>query len=196
MPIPFALLALLGLGGGAAADQALNDGDIARSLGGWFAGAVGDVAGGATDFALEPIISLVMHDETIAEQISEAITSGEFNRAMDLFTDNFDQVNYQGFIGLIAGGYLANSMASSIGIDGARRLALVAPIAGLAATATSRLWTGIQEGNLDFATIFEDGNIWNAIMQGQEEGAQVALENRPEQPEVEQQRTVEPEPTG
>ncbi|MFP4314460.1 MAG: hypothetical protein ACLFR0_09075, partial [Alphaproteobacteria bacterium] len=129
LPLIPIVLSLLGAG---AADQALNEGQGARALGGMFAGAAGDVAGGATDFAIEPFIKMIIRNETLAESISEALTSGEYDRAFDLFKDNFDQVNFQGFAGLIGGGMMANSIANSIGLSGMRKLAVIAPVAMLA----------------------------------------------------------------
>lgn len=172
MALPLIPIILAALGGGAVADQALNEGDITRWLGGAFAGAAGDLAGGATEFAMEPVLKMIIHDETLAEEIAEAMTNGEYDRAMDLFTSNFDQVNYQGFVGLIAGGYMANSIASTIGLSGVQKLAVIAPIAMLAGTATTRLWGAIQDGSFEFS----GRGIMNAIFQGQEEGAAAAAE--------------------
>lgn len=171
------LLLTLGGTGAVVADQRLNEGHGARAVGDAFSGAAGDLAEGATNISLERIIGMVFTNETVAQAISDAFEEGDYNQALDIMLENLDEFNYSGVVGLIAGGYLANSVGSAFGANGLVRAGLMGTFGMFGATVMNRVWSGAFNGNPDVQNI-----ITQAQGMATDAAAELRQQNRPAPP--------------
>ncbi|MFN3700157.1 MAG: hypothetical protein ACK4VI_01385 [Alphaproteobacteria bacterium] len=172
LPLIPIILGLIGVGGTAA--HVATDGDSTRGLGRLGSEFMAAMAGGASEVALEPLMKMIFKDDELAAQVAASLSEGKFDEAFDAISNNWDKVNFEGMVGLVAGGYIANSVLSSVGVSGMTKFAILAPIAALAATATTRLWSAVQSGDVSLDNLGV-GSIWSAVVAGNREGSEVDL---------------------